>query len=173
VARPGARTRVDDGTGAPRRRRLPSLCVSGSSRGLANQGWKDSFDAVMHADGRLSDRARGGASVSVRGARRRRRRRRGPRSARPSDAVAGTCAPAPREVRARLLDGERGLLRARAGRGGPALPGDLVQSRPLPLGGDRQRRARRSRRQAPAGGGPVLRLGPPARCRRASDATTP
>ena len=28
--------------------------VCRSSRGLANQGWKDSFDAVMHADGRLA-----------------------------------------------------------------------------------------------------------------------
>jgi glycogen debranching enzyme len=29
--------------------------VCRSSRGLGNQGWKDSFDAVMHADGRLAE----------------------------------------------------------------------------------------------------------------------
>src|SRR5205814_5643111 len=26
-----------------------------SEQGLANQGWKDSFDAIFHADGRLAD----------------------------------------------------------------------------------------------------------------------
>ena len=37
-----------------------------SSRGLTNQGWKDSLDAIMHADGRLAERAhRAGRGAGV------------------------------------------------------------------------------------------------------------
>ena len=41
-----------------------------TEQGLANQGWKDSFDAIFHADGSLAegnDRARRGAGLRLRG----------------------------------------------------------------------------------------------------------
>ena len=57
-----------------------------SSRGLTNQGWKDSLDAIMHADGRAgrgAHRAGRGAGLPLRRAAGRRGHRRG-RRARPS-----------------------------------------------------------------------------------------
>ena len=52
----GRRARA--GVDAGRRRRSDrgySTYLRRSSRGLVNQGWKDSLDAIMHADGRLAE----------------------------------------------------------------------------------------------------------------------
>ena len=44
-----------DGTGRSRRRRLRRILPRRPNKGLANQGWKDSHDAIFHADGRSAE----------------------------------------------------------------------------------------------------------------------
>ena len=61
------------GDGEPRRRSSPTAAARRS--GLANQGWKDSCDAIMHASGAMAvgaGRAGRGPGLQVRGAPRRR-----------------------------------------------------------------------------------------------------
>ena len=47
--------RLDRRAGRSRRRRLSSNIAAPAEQGLANQGWKDSHDAIFHADGRLAE----------------------------------------------------------------------------------------------------------------------
>ena len=66
------RARLDRRVRRPRRRRLRRVPAHHRTAGSQNQGWKDSWDSVHFADGRLAraaDRALRGAGVRVRRAR--------------------------------------------------------------------------------------------------------
>ena len=75
AARPRGGAGLADRARRHRRRRFLEY-LDASGRGLANQGWKDSADAVRFADGRLAERAGRavrGPGLRVRGGDRRRR----------------------------------------------------------------------------------------------------
>ena len=136
-----------------------------SDRGLQNQGWKDSWDGVHFADGRIAAGARSRCARSR-----------------------GTCtprsAPARTSPRRRATSSSRARLRARAadlklrfnrdfwlervrvvrdGSRPRQAPDRLagLEHGPLPVDRNRRRREGADRRQAAAVTGPVLRLGDP------------
>ena len=133
--------------------------------GLANQGWKDSYDAIFHRDGRTggrSDRAvRGaGATCTVPSAtppclREALGRRSAPR------ALAAQAEALRQAIRSAVLVRGTVDLRAGAGRREAALPGDLLERRPGALHRHRLRRACAARRAHAALAGRIQRLGHP------------
>ena len=132
--------------------------------GLANQGWKDSLDAIMHADGaarRGADRAGRGAGLHVRrAARRRREHRRGA-----GRAATRRASSAPRRARLRerfeRTSGwrTRPSTRWRSTATGAPVPRGLVEPGALPVDSDREPEPRRLGRATPHGRRHVHRLG--------------
>ena len=135
-----------------------------SSRGLTNQGWKDSLDAIMHADGRLAEapialaEAQGyfyaallaAAGVAEAAGAPERAPELRQRAASPARAVRGG-----------FLAARRGLLRAGARPRGRALPGDHLQRGTPAVDADGERQPRAHRRPPHDGRRHVHRLGHP------------
>ena len=133
-----------------------------SPAGLRNHGWKDSDDAVMHADGSLAEGPI--ALVEVQGYVYEGKLR----IAEVYDALGDTAraerparrgADAARGLQRRLLGRGGGLLRARARRTQGAGPQRHVEPRALPVLRDRRRPQGRARGRAADGARHVLRLG--------------
>ena len=133
-----------------------------SEQGLANQGWKDSHDAIFHADGRLAEGAI--ALVEVQG------------YVYAAKRMAARCARRlGRDAAANRLDAEASRLAERfeaafwcprhrdlcagARRRQKALPGAHVECRAGAVHRHRRRRPRRARRQATVAAALLLRLG--------------
>ena len=120
--------------------------------GLIHQGWKDSDDAVFHADGtpgRRPDRPVRGPGIRLCGPAG--RRRRWPRRSGMPDRAADAERPggrAPRAVRGGVLVRRPGDLRPGPGRREAALPGADLQRRPVPVRAASP--TRRGRRGSPA-----------------------
>src|SRR6266545_9223 len=122
--------------------------------GLENQCWKDSWNSVVYPDGTLAPPRRA-PSAGVLGR---------PGAGQP--ARARRTAPAGRLPRG-LLAGRRGLLRAGAGRQGPAGADPHLEHRAPVVERDRAGALRRRRGRAPVRQGDVLRLGRTHACRGA------
>ena len=147
-----------------------------TDRGLANQGWKDSWDGIRYADGRVAeapDRPVRGPGLHLRGLpgqRPLRLRGGGHRHLRPLPGQGGA---AEGGVQPRLLAGGQGVVRRRARRRQAAHRLAHLQHRPLPV--DRDRR----RGQGPSGGRrrwcrrPCSAAGACARCPRDSGGYNP
>ena len=125
-----------------------------SPRGLINQGWKDSHDAIMHASGHLAEapialaEAQGYQHAALLAA---------------ADVAEilgqGERPRTLRERARRFLAAGPGVLRAGARRRGPAVPGHHLESRPSPVDAARQREPGRHRGPPAHGRRHVHRLG--------------
>ena len=147
-----------------------------SEDGLANQGWKDSYDSIFHEDGRLATgsialcevqayvyAAKKGAAVMAAHAGR----------ACPRRPAGRRCGKTAREIRGGVLVRGFGRLCHRAGRREKALPGAHLQCRAGAGWRHRLARARRAAGRDADDAGNVLGLGRAHRGRRMLPATIP
>ena len=137
-----------------------------NEQGLANQGWKDSHDAVFHADGRLAEgpialaEVQGYVYAAKRMAAQCARRLGNDTTARQARRRSE---PPCRAFRKRVLvPGDRDLC-AGARRREKSVPGAHLECRPGAVHRHRRRRSRRARRQGSAADRLLFRLGHPHR----------
>ncbi len=135
-----------------------------SERGLVNQGWKDSTEGIMNADGTLAQppvalvEAQAYAYLAKTGMADLFRRVGDDRPC-PGSRRAGRGSAGP--VQSGLLAGGRGLLRACPATGGPTRVGLVVQRGPCPLGGHRRSGEGKADGGTADGRGHVQRMGHP------------